>query len=571
MALLAILLIPGVLHGLQAALLSGTQKTGQKAAPAHPPPAPVPETTAPPPVAPAPPQPAPTDPLGRISPHGTVIGFLKAAEAKDYERAAQYLDGTRTPQQAEALIVQLKYLLDQGFSTSLDAISRSPTGETDDKLRVSREAVGVVKTPTDELQILLDLVKLPDQPAIWLFSNATLREVPAAYAGMRHIDYASWFPAWASRIHILSAPLWRWLLILLFLVVIFVLASLLTRAVLWGLERILRNRLAANVERSVVALKWPIYFLIVSILERTAGGYAITALGRHRWKSAGLILTWISVAWLVVRITDTLTSFYRLRLLSRGRVERATFINLTGRLLKILIALILIIALLSRAGVNVSALVTGLGIGGVALALAAQKTLADLFGGLSIIMRGAVRVGDSCQIAGISGSVEDIGISSLTLRTMGRSIVSIPNSKVAEVNLENFSLRDQFWINQVFTLRFDTPHDVVKIVIDKIYEILKSHPGIDTQSARIKLINLTASGPQLEVYAYYRKSGADWTAFLVQQEDLLLKMMGTIEAAGTSLAAPVGVVQMGKEKKSEYPQELPADPTSESSPSENSP
>ncbi len=527
--------------------MAGTHKPSHKATHAQPPPASVPETTAQP-VAPAPPPPTPVDPLGRISPHGTVLGFLKAAEAKDYQKAAQYLDGKRTPEQSETLIVELKYLLDQGFSTSLDAISSSPNGDTDDKMRLSREQVGTVKTPTGELPILLDLVKHADEPAIWLFSNATLRDVPAVYAGMQHVDYSSWFPAWASRIRIGSTPLWRWLFILLSLVVLFVLASLLTRAVLWALQRILQHRLSAVLERSVLALKLPIYCLILAILERSAGSYAITALGRHRWKIAGMILTWISVAWLVIRITDILTNFYRQRLLLRGRVERATFVNLSGRLLQILVGLVLVIALLSHAGVNVSALVTGLGIGGVALALAAQKTLADLFGGLSIIMRGAVRVGDYCQIAGISGTVEDIGISSLSLRTLDRSVVSIPNSKVAEANLENFSLRDQFWIHQVFTLRFDTPHDVVKIVLDKIYLLLKSNPAIDTQSARIRLINLTASGPQLEIFAYYRKSGANWAAFLGEQEDLLLKMMGTIEASGTSLAAPVGVVRMDLKK-----------------------
>jgi MscS family membrane protein len=531
----------------QAALLPGTHKPSHKAAHPEPPPASVPETTAQP-VAPAPPPPTPVDPLGRISPHGTVIGFLKAAEAKDYQKAAQYLDGKRTPEQAETLTVELKYLLDQGFSTSLDAISNSPNGDTDDKMRLSRETVGTVKTPTGELPILLDLVKHSDQPAIWLFSQATLRDVPTAYAGMQHVDYASWFPAWASRIHIGSTPLWRLFAILLAIVILFALTSLVTRVLLWMLQRILQHRLAEDVERSVLALKLPIYCLVLAILERSFGAYAITALGRHRWKMAGMLLTWISVAWLVVRITDILTHFYRQRLLMRGRVERATFVNLIGRLLQILVGLILIIALLSNAGINVSALVTGLGIGGVALALAAQKTLADLFGGLSIIMRGAVRVGDFCQIAGISGTVEDIGISSLSLRTLDRSVVSIPNSKVAEVNLENFSLRDEFWIHQVFTLRFDTPHDVVKIVLDKIYLLLKSNPAIDTQSARIRLINLTAPGPQLEIFAYYRKSGADMAAFLGQQEDLLLKIMGTIEAAGTSLAAPVGVLRMDLKK-----------------------
>ncbi len=112
--------------------------------------------------------------------------------------------------------------------------------------------------------------------------------------------------------------------------------------------------------------------------------------------------------------------------------------------------------------------------------------------GLSIILRGAVRVGDTCQIAGITGIVEDIGISSLSLRTRDRSVVSIPNAKVAEVNLENFSLRDQFWVHQIFTLRFDTPHDVVKIVLDRFGEILRAHPAIDTSTARATLISLDA-------------------------------------------------------------------------------
>jgi MscS family membrane protein len=493
----------------------------------------------------------PVDPLGRTSPHGCVLGFLRAAEAKDYEKATQYLDGKWSSQEAETLAFQLKYLLDQGLSTSIDDLSRSPSGNTEDNLRLSRELVGTVSTPTGELRIVLDLVKRPNQPAIWLFSQETLDQVPATYAGIHHTDYGDLFPAWASRIHILSVPLWRWGAILVSLLLIFGIASLLSRAVLWLLKYIFEKRLSISIERSILALKLPVFLLTIAVLENVAGGYAITALGRHYWKVCGLVLAWISIAWLVIRIADILTNFYRQRLLLQMRVERATFVNLMGRLFKIFVGLVLIIALLSEAGINVSALITGLGIGGIALALAAQKTLADLFGGLSIIMRGAVRVGDFCQIAGITGTVEDIGISSLTLRTLDRSVVSIPNSKVAEVNLENFALRDQFWIHQIFTLRFDTPHDVTKIVLDRIGEILRSHSEVDEKSARARLINLTAAGPQIEIFAYFRRPGADWSIFLGQQEGLLLKIIAAVEAAGTSMAAPLGVLQMNAEKKSE--------------------
>jgi MscS family membrane protein len=506
----------------------------------------IPPTT--PTAAPAPP-PAPTDPLGRSTPHGCVLGFLRAAEAKDYSRAADYLDGKRPRPQAEELAEQLKYLLDRGLASSIDDLSRSPDGNLESQQRMSRDSVGTVKTPAGDLKVMLDRVERPGQPSIWLFSQETLQLVPAAYKSLRPSDYENFFPTWTARVRVLSIPLWRWVVVLFSFVLVFIAATLLTRTLIWLLTRILQKRLSPQVEESVLALKTPIFYLTLALIIRLAAGYSITALGRHYWGQAAFVLGCVSAAWLLIRISESFVNFLRHRCFQRLQVERATFISLLGRLFKIFVGLVLIIVLLTHAGVNVSALVAGLGIGGIALALAAQKSLADLFGGLSIIMRGAVRVGDSCQIDGITGTVEDIGISAVSVRTLDRSVVSIPNSKVAEVGLQNFQLRDKFWLHQIFTLQFDTPHDVVKTIVDKIAEILSGHPDLDKNSARARLINLTASGPQIEVFAYYRKSGADWAAFLVQQEGLLLKMMEAIEAAGASLAAPLGAFSPDPSRK----------------------
>src|SRR5580698_9721579 len=201
--------------------------------------------------------PTPVDPLGRSSPHGCVLGFLRAAEAKDYEKALQYLDGKRSPQQGEELAVQLKYLLDQGLSTSIDDLSRSPSGNTEDQLRLSRESIGTVKTPSGELKVMLDLVKHPEEPSVWLFSQETLSLVPSAYASIHHTDFEHFFPAWTTRVRILSVPLWRWGVILFSLLIIFGIASLLTRAVLWLLHNTFEERLAVGVEASVLSLKAP--------------------------------------------------------------------------------------------------------------------------------------------------------------------------------------------------------------------------------------------------------------------------------------------------------------------------
>jgi len=280
---------------------------------------------------------------------------------------------------------------------------------------------------------------------------------------------------------------------------------------------------------------------------RVAGDCAITALARHYWDMVGLLVAWICGGWLLIRLTDIVVSFVRHRLLLRMQVERVTFVGLMGRLFKILTVIVLFFGLLKMGGVDISALVAGLGIGGIALALAAQRTLADLFGGLSVIMRGAVRVGDFCTIDSVQGTVEDIGISSINLRTLDRSLVSIPNAKVAEGKLENFSMRDQFWLHQFFTLRFDTPNKTVKIVLDRIVQLLATEPEIYRESARARLTGLTPTGPQIEVFAYFRNPDGQWATFLGTQEKIILKMMSIVESEGAAFALPNAVMMAAKD------------------------
>lgn len=506
-----------------------------------------------------PPAPQP-DPLGRNTPHGTVLGFLRAAEAQDYVRAGEYLDGKRSPEEAAELARELKALLDQG-NINIGSIPRTPEGNLEEPLRVSRESIGIVKTPNGDLNVLLDRVELPNQTPVWRFSQETLTRVPSAYASVQHRDLASYFPAWSARIKFLSVPLWRWALILIAVGGGLLLATLLTRLLVWLLRLLLRGKFTGTVEDAVSRLRSPIFGLMLAAVLDVANNYAFTALGRHFWSRTATLVALVSGAWLIVRLSDIVASFLCQRLTQQMQVERVTFVGLLARLFKILIGIILFIVLLTEAGVNVSALIAGLGIGGIALALAAQKTLADLFGGISVVMRGTIRVGDFCTVAGKQGIVEEIGISSLRLRTLDRSVISIPNAKVAEMELENFSLRDQFWVHPIFTLQFDTSYTSMQTVLAQIVDMLKARPDINPISARARLIQLTPTGPQIEVFAYFQKRGADYAAFLEVQEEVLLEIMRLIEAAGISLAAPIGVVRVKQAERPQAPESIPVDST----------
>jgi len=523
------------------------QTTSKKRKPASNPPA---NTTAPAATpAPTPPPPPPSDPLGRSTPRGSVLGFLRAAENHDFTQAAKYLDDKRPEEETGELARKLKALLDLGTSSDLNLLSRAPEGDQADNLRTSRERVGTVSTPAGPLEVFLDRVERPQEQPIWLFSQETLHRVPGIYASLekKHEqprDMAAYFPDWMSRATFLSIPLWRWAEFLIALGAVLLLASLLTRIVLRLLRLAFHGRITATTEAEVLRLKGPIFGLMAASIEYFGGSYSKTVLGRNRWEQVAIVTLLVAGAWLLIRLADLFASYSRHRYIVQMHIERATFIGLFTRMFKILVAIVLVIILLTKAGVNVSALVTGLGIGGVAIAFAAQKTLSDLFGGISIVMRGAVRVGDFCTIAGRQGTVEEIGISSLRLRTQDRTVVTIPNAKVAETDLENFTMRDQFWLHQVFTLRFDTPYAVMQRVLDGMVDILKAHPDINPASARARLVQLTNAGPQVEVFAYYSRPGADWAAFLAAQEPIILEMMRLVEEEGTAMVAPVGQVQM---------------------------
>ena len=212
-------------------------------------------------------------------------------------------------------------------------------------------------------------------------------------------------------------------------------------------------------------------------------------------------------------------------------------------LFKIVAFFALGLILLRRAGVNVSAMLAGLGIGGIALALAAQNALADLFGGITIISRETIRVGDYCRVGDQTGTIEDIGLSSTRLRTLDRTVVSIPNSKIASMSSENFTLRDVFWFHQFLTLRMDTPETQVEQVLSTVKSLMQQSPGVVADgSARANLVEMQGGSYKVELFAYLR--AANYSEFLIRQQELLLKLLTAVAEMGVRLAFPSQTMYM---------------------------
>ncbi len=488
----------------------------------------VPPSTTPPPA------PPPPDPLGRSTPYGCAIGFLQAVNNDNLSVATQYLDTKLPEEKAKELAKELKAVLDASPSSSIRKLSKDEEGDIRDGLRQNREKIGVAKTQNGELDILLDRVQRNQQPPIWLFASETLARIPEAYAHLNPFDLSHYFPESLRQIQLFGLPLWRIITIVFGVLLALVLSSLVTRILLWIFQIFLNKQKIENKEEVLRKLKAPVRILLLSLALMGAEAVSLSALARHYWGLSADVLSVIGFGWLLVSIVDLAAMAGRRRSIATGVQQKIAVITLIQRLTKIFVAFAVLLIFLRQAGINVSAMLAGLGIGGIALALAAQNTLQDLFGGISIIMRDTIRIGDFCRIADQTGVIEDIGLSSTRLRTMDRTIVSIPNSKIAQMSAENFTLRDKFWFHHLLTLRHDTSQAQLNRILEDIKTLLVEDPKIEPNNIRVNLIGFQEARFQIELFAYVKTD--TYPNFLEYQQVLLLKVFAAISEAGGQLA-----------------------------------
>jgi MscS family membrane protein len=205
-----------------------------------------------------------------------------------------------------------------------------------------------------------------------------------------------------------------------------------------------------------------------------------------------------------------------------------------------------LVAALAIFGLNVKTTLAGLGIGGLAIALAAQKSLENLIGGVSLLMDKAVRIGDFCQIGDQLGTVEDIGLRSLKLRTMDQNLSVIPNGSLAQMQFQNMARRSKLLINQTFSLRIETTAEQLRVVLDGVQSMLDQHPAIERETSRVRVMSFAGAAFQVELYAYV-KTG-DWTEFTRVRQHVILTIAEIVEASGTGFAGPTQLAYLSKDK-----------------------
>jgi MscS family membrane protein len=472
------------------------------------------------------------DPLGRSTPQGTVLGFMKAMDREDYERAVEYLDTKQPSKRAQQLAEELQNILNWGFSGYIPKLSYKPEGDLEDGLKSNRERIGVIKTSTGNYDIMLERVQRGTDPPVWLFSAETLRQLPNIHMDFQHDRIEQYVPNFLRDKKLFNYPLWR--LIAISLLILF--AWFFTWVIIVGHRFIYRRFTKKQRKQDIKQFKGPIRVLALSLGFYIASLLSYSLLSSLFFSRVSETLAIIGITWLCLYFVDpVMERMMRRKQLpkSSGKIALARLLNKTIKAIIIIIGATFIFFM---ANLNLTAVITGLGVGGIAVAFAAQKTLENLFGGVMIISDQPIRVGDFCRAGEFQGTIEDIGLRSTRLRTLNRTIVFIPNGQLATMSLENFTLRDKILFRHKLQLRYETSADQLRFVIAGVRRMLYEHPKVETVTARVRFIGFRDSAVELEVFAYVLET--EYVVFLAIQEDLLLRFMNLVEESGTAFAFP---------------------------------
>ena len=485
----------------------------------------------------------PGDPWGRSTPHGTLVGFLQAAQNHRYDDASQYLQLSKKEKAAsgERIARQLHTLLDESFVGRIGAVSDNPQGSPQAGVPPNHERIGVFRVNGQETDA--DLVRVSDPTAgeTWLFSSQTLASLPALAGEVHESAIESLIPRFMVREHLLGTPLWRWAAFLLLIPV--------SLGIAWGLVSLL------NAGRSVW-LRWrrhpvlrdfyktvapPVRF-ILTVAFHWIGiamlGFSLLFRDFYR-RFAGLALAF-GVLWLAIRLINRWAEQARLKALEGPGYHSAAVILLGQRILKVIAVIVGVLAVLSISGVDISAAMAGLGIGSLAIAFAAQKTLENLLGGISILGDQVIRVGEACRIGEHEGTVEDISLRSTRIRTLAGSELSVPNGQLANMNVENLTRRDMRRFYAKFGLRQETSPDQLRSLLDKMRALLRQHPKVDPNAARVRFVGFGESSLDVEIDCNMLIPNLH--EFFAVREELYLGIMDLIVQVGSGLASPARIL-----------------------------
>ena len=495
------------------------------------------------------------DNLGRDTPRSSFLGFLKMTEEFDYKVAAEFLDLRNLPRATreysnEELARQLDFVIKRGMKTNPDQLSNKPAGQVVDGLPDYRDELGRLVSEDGEQVLYLQKVPGQDDNYIWKVSNASIALVPELY------DYFS-YPKWVEKIRAYIPEDVGFLGIELFKWVIVIGAGLLSAPVFWligfGISWLISkpgSPLHVPVRKLFTG---PMVFLLIGILTNNLMrelGLGATARALLESKT---LLTLILV-WVVFSLIDLARARRREKFIALGRTDAHILGRPMANALKLLALLAAVLIWLSNSGTDITTLLAGLGVGGIALALALQKPIEDLLGAVSIYSQQPVVTGDMCKYGDTVGRIQEIGLRTTRIRTLDNTLISIPNCLIANGPIENISARETILYHPALPLRYDTSNDQMEAVMQAVNQMARDHGKVVTDSVRIRFTEFAENAMILKARIYVDTS--DFDTYLQVVTELNMGIMKILRDTGVHFAQGAKTIML-EQPITELPQQGP--------------
>jgi MscS family membrane protein len=256
-----------------------------------------------------------------------------------------------------------------------------------------------------------------------------------------------------------------------------------------------------------------------------------------------LALFAFALVWAALRSIDVMSTHLGRAAWAVERPSTRTLLLMMSRVAKALVVVIAGIGFLSGIGLPVASLLAGLGIGGIALAFGAQKTVENLFGAVAIGADRPFREGDFVKVEDqVLGTVEAVGLRSTRFRTLDRTIVTLPNGRLSDMRIETYTLRDRIRLATVLNLVYDTTAKQMTEILTGLEAVLRQHPSIWPDEITVRFLQFGESSLDIEIMAWFKTT--DFMKFKAMRQEVLIAFMEVIEGAGSAFAYPTRTVHV---------------------------
>lgn len=489
----------------------------------------------------------PFDEYNRSTPRSSLLALSLAVKERNFERAVNYLDlrnlafseDSEKDMDGVDLVRKLLVVAQRAMTVDFAELSDDPKGHSDDGLPSYRDRVTTLKTKEGTVDILMQRVPRDDGVFIWKISNATVSMIPALDSefgyGVIGNRLSHIFPHYV----IFGFEVWQLVMLLGLLIIGYVIAFVVT----FVFVQILQRNERFNKQRLRKFVVGPFRFLITILFFRaTFDMIAPSLIARALFDAKTFLI--IAILWVTTGVVDLIISRFADHMKRSGQQDAVVLLKPAATGIKLTIILVAVVSWMDNLGYQVTTILAGLGVGGVAVALAAQKSMENLIGSITIYMSQPVHVGDFCKFGNTLGTVEEIGLRATQLRTLGRTVVHIPNALFASKEIENLTQRDKILYRTRLRLSYNDTPEQVRQVLTNIRELIDQHELIDEENSRVRFLELGEYAQELELYVYIKTM--NFIEYLEHVEDINLRLSDIVESAGAHLTVPVKNIKLNQ-------------------------